>query len=364
MRAARTSVTIKPVIGTLAILFIFFCLEASIFRLGWYYKYVEPKSSAGMMEPALYWLRRFRPKTGVPEIAVVGDSRIAEGFSPKYARELTKGRYHFWGLGLHGSTPRVWYYFIRDADPSRNRFSSIILSLDLYPDFDVCNNSSYRLGDLNYVVGRLRITDAWDFASSVKGNQRAAFVGALLKGVILRRDATEFLQDIPGRISRTKEHREFGLGYQEGYEGFDRNVNGLALASNGTIRYPDGLSKEEAEGFQNNIRCQTSAQAGDAFEYRMRWLGAIIELYRNTRTKIVFLQLPRGPLPATFPKGESRFIEWAARQPNVVVMDAATFQYLEKPAFFSDVLHLNREGRKEFTEHLVATFPSVALSAD
>src|ERR1700679_3961194 len=83
-----------------------FFAESGIYRQGWYYKYLEPASSTASVELPLYWLKRFRPANR-REILVVGDSRMAEGFSADQAN-LDSGRRNiaFWNLGIPGTSPR------------------------------------------------------------------------------------------------------------------------------------------------------------------------------------------------------------------------------------------------------------------
>ena len=57
---------------------------------------------------------------------------------------------------------------LRDADPTRRRFAAIVLALDQYSDQDSLDSVQDRLIDLNFVIGRLRVTDCADFAASMK----------------------------------------------------------------------------------------------------------------------------------------------------------------------------------------------------
>src|SRR5258708_7632378 len=72
----------------------FFLADAAIFRSGWYYNYLEPNSTTGQLESQLFWLRHTLPAK-VPEAAVLGDSRIAEGFAARKAGETINEALHF-----------------------------------------------------------------------------------------------------------------------------------------------------------------------------------------------------------------------------------------------------------------------------
>ena len=86
----------------------FLATEGIIFHSGLYSHYLEPDSSAGVLEGQMTWLGD-TPAGAKPEIFLVGDSRMAEGFSARTASESAGGRYDFWNLGVPGTSPRVWY---------------------------------------------------------------------------------------------------------------------------------------------------------------------------------------------------------------------------------------------------------------
>jgi hypothetical protein len=335
----------------------FLVVEGSVFRLGWYNKYFEPDSAAGALEMRMYWLRRFR---SVPsgEILVVGDSRIAEGFSGPQANERAlqlKQTKQFWNIGIAGTTPRVWYYLLRDADPTRRRFDAIAIALADYADEDSYDSPNGRLLDLNFLIGRLRLTDAWDFASSMQKPElrNKALLGAVLKGTVIRTDARLFLQDIQGRITKSKLWREHGMEYVSGYGGNDHNLSGLSADLQArTVRFPAGMAESQQDHIRRRLFSPPTPQTGELTRYRKFWLGRILELYRNSPTRIVFLELPRGPLINPSRPASTTFVDWARKQPNVVVLHPETFRSLETPETFFDGLHLNRSGRTIFSARL------------
>jgi hypothetical protein len=81
--------------------------EWAIFGSGWYTRFLDPDSFAGRLKFTL------GIATSPAEIAVIGNSILAEGFSAKFA-----GGTRFQNLSLPGSTPRCWYYLLRAADPT------------------------------------------------------------------------------------------------------------------------------------------------------------------------------------------------------------------------------------------------------
>jgi len=342
----------------------FLCAEAAIFRSGWYNRYVEPNSTTGYTEYNLRWLRD-TPRTTLPEVAVVGDSRIAEGFSAPRADSETVNRLHFWNLGIPGTTPRAWYYFLRDADPGRHRFAAIVFALDQYSDVDLNDDLRDRTSDLNYSIGRLRLTDCWDFAMSMgkAEDRRTVLTGCIFKGLVFRRDLREFLANRPDRLKRSRATAEHGLEWIDAYPGNTSNLHGLtADFEQREIHFPPGLDQGHMDTVRNTAFPYIHPDTGASTRYRKLWLGRILDLYRNSPTRIVFLQLPRSPLPLPDRRVPPRFIQSVASRPRVSILPEDRFRDLEQPDLFADGLHLNSDGRGIFSARLADSIVQILES--
>jgi hypothetical protein len=345
----------RAVLWTISTLAIFLIVEATLFRLPWYYQYLQPSSSTGQVELNLYWLRHFRP-ANVREVLAIGDSRMAEGFSPWVATVLSGDqRLYFWNASVGGTTPRVWYYQLRDIDPHRDRFHAIVIGLDHYSDEAEYDSMPNRILDLNYAVGRLRIGDIWTFSSSLRTReyQQVALVGAAFKGTVLRSDIHEFLEDVPKRVKLTKDARQSGLIYSRNYDGRKEDLHGLSVNwQTGKITFPPGLDADTMSILAGRLMPILPPQVGELTRYRKRWLGRILNEYRNSSTRILFIEMPRGPLQMGSRKVPAAFLDEARQQTNVTVLDAAAFHELETPETFFDALHLNGHGRDLFSVRL------------
>lgn len=248
-----------------------FLLDAALFRTPWYYSQLEPNSSAGQVEGYLYWLNK-TPRTGLAEVAVFGDSRIAHGFSAPMAGEASENRIRFWNFGIAGTLPRDWYYMLRDADPGLRRFAAVFLALDQYSDEDYREVYADRIIDLNFLVGRLRLTDCWGFAASMKAfsNRERALLGCVFKGVALQEDFLGFLSDPLRRMKRAADWREHGLEGVNGFAGINRDLSGLAVDwRNRKIDFPPGLDEAGARPSKPQ-----SCQAGRLARERLRAIGS------------------------------------------------------------------------------------------
>ncbi len=350
----------RGAIGTVLALGVFFLADSLLFRAGWYAAYLEPDSSAGSLESELHWLN-VTPPARVPEVLVVGDSRIAEGFPARLADSGTGNRLHFWNFGVAGTTPRVWYYALRAADPTRRRFAAIVIAMDNYSDADWFGLSENRMSDENYLAMRLGLGDCIDFASSVNSmelRQRALF-GCLFRGVLLRTDVQAFLAHPAARIAHAADWRKNGLAYVGAYEGKAESLRGLTADWRArTIQFPVGVDNAVRDQVRQFVLPESVPNTGALARYRQRWLGGILDLYMGSPTRLIFLQLPRAPLidPRARPPANigTEFIAIAARRPGVEVLPRETFMDLERPEFFADGLHLNRDGRPIFTSRLAA----------
>ena len=353
----------RAALWVLLVLAAFFAADALLFRTGWYNALLEPDSSAGQLESHLYWLENARPPRA-PQVLVVGDSRIAEGFSPRLANTVVEQRLYFWNFGVAGTSPRTWYYALRAADPTHRRFAAIVLALDHYSDEDGPGNLEDRLIDRNYLVMRLGLRDCLPFAwsmNSMAGRQQT-LAGCLLRGIVLRTDVQALLEKPAGRVDHARDWLENGLNYTTNYGGKTESLAGLTVDwSHRTIRFPEGVSERVRAEVRSSLLPDPPSpeDAGSLARYRRRWLGGILDLYSGSSTQVIFLQLPRGP--AKRPGGDviEGYVEAASRRPGAHLFPADTFVDLERPELFADGLHLNRTGRPEFTTRIAGRVDAI-----
>jgi hypothetical protein len=344
---------------TLATLLLFVVVEAAIFRTGWYIKYLEPQSSAGQLESYLYWLTKPDP-VKVPEVMILGDSRMAEGFSAPLADKAVQDKLHFWNFGIAGTTPRVWYYLLRDTDLSRRRFAAIVIAIDGYADEDHFDSTPDRLIDLNFVVERLRWSDCWGFANSMVSLDRKAqaFTGCMFKGIPLRRDLQAFLLNREDRIKRSEDWRKNGVAYLNDYGGRAENLVGLSADfEHHTIHYPPGLQQATQDTIEAMVMRPPAEQKGEMTQYRSLWLGRILDLYKDSPTKIIFFELARAPIPKPESPQPATFLQAALKRPGVLALPQNTFRDLERPEIFFDGLHFNKIGRGLFSTRIAENIP-------
>lgn len=349
----------EAVLWSLFTLTVFVAVDAAVFHSGWYMHYLEPNSSAGQVEGQIFWLRHEPERV---ETAVFGDSRIGEGFSARTAMAATGDQIHFRNMGVAGSTARVWYYLLRDADPERRRFSTVVFALDRYSDQDG-ENQGDRISDLNYVVGRLRFYDCPEFALSFRTAElrSRALAGCLLRGIALRSDLRSLLENPSQRFKIAKDWRNNGHGYLDGYGGKPEDLAGLTVDySTRTIHFPVAAKRWQRDIVQGTLLPEPTQQNGSLRAYRAKWLGKIVDFYAGTKTRVVFFEVPRGPVHPQEAAVPAYVIGDLRKRPNVTVLPPESFRDLELPELFADGLHLNHSGRPIFSAHLARKLMEVS----
>jgi len=333
-----------------------FGLDALLFRTPLYPSYLEPDSSTGLFELILRREQAAQAANGDNLVATLGNSRFA--YAPRLSNEVTfRTGYVFRSASVAGSDVRTWYYMLRDLDPTAQRYRAIVFGVDDFDDEDVAFNPDDDIRSLHYVIARLRWGDALEFARSFKSRQYQweALRGALLKGLIYQADFRAFLSDPLKRIQYVQlSHRGYEIWTYD-YVETNKSLAGLEIDwSAWSAKFPPGLDQEQSDSVRIYVMRKSAPQTGRLAAYRRLWFGRILDLYRRSRTRIVFVRLPRGPIPRpdNLVRKLSGSIRELASQPNVLLCDEHAFDSLERPELFKDALHLNRDGIARFSPML------------
>jgi hypothetical protein len=333
----------------------FVAMEGLIFHTNLYPYLLNPNSAAGYLETLIY---NEQARSNVPNrILAIGDSRMA--LAPKSGNELTpETGYTFGSIADGGSTPRCWYYMLRDTDPDANRYPAIVITLDNYDDFETYEDSADRESDLHYVIARLRLSDLFEFANSHDTLQMKwlAFRGILLKGLVYKRDFQDFLLDPIARINLANLSRVASFHWTYDYVGTQEgNMSGVTVDwAAHKLTVPPDHAAQKAE-FENYFLTPYPPDMGRHHAYMHYWLGKIYEHYRGSHTRLIFVREPRGPfvrpdLPRMNPHGTVREL---AGNAEVTLMPEHFFDSLERPDLFKDQVHLNQTGIELFS-HMLA----------
>lgn len=344
-----------------AALLCFAALEAGIFRTPLYRSYVEPVSTTGWFEELISDEIR-RPVDGSRQILVVGDSRM--GLRPRYANELAnETRCTFASMSLGGTNARCWYYQVRATDPSARRYAAVVIPSVDYDEPDEWDFPGDHEADLHYVIGRLGLADSYEFAMSYADPavRWKVLRQSLLKSAVYRQDLLEFVKHPITRLTDVEAHYKNAGGWRYDFKGENKSMVGVqADRENHRLKVPAGVPEDRRQTFENHF-FRDHPGTGAMSQFLGHWYGKIVDYYRDSPTRVIFIRLPRGPLtPLPAPAKPHSAVRSLASAPKVILLPEHLCDSLERPELFLDMWHLNDSGETEFS-HLLAREVAGAL---
>jgi hypothetical protein len=296
-------------------------LQATLFRSGAYWHLAEPDSHAGAVTHALAVLESTPPRAGRRTVLVLGDSRVGEGFSGP--RASAGGDVDFVNLSVPGSTPRTWYYLLREIDRRGVHYDAVVLGM-LYVSTDRALSRDWPFDPLHQVA----LVGPGDLAryphETSEGAARArAWQAVLLPGLIAQQDARDLLL-APWRRLRHLRGRAQYVHDSIHYAGSD-------------VRLPD--IDIDAAAMADARIATAPAIARENAAYRAHWVRRIGERAAARGAPLITFALPRGPYTELLPERATPDWPMADELPADLLAD------LEAPQYFFDRLHLNRAGR-------------------
>ncbi len=342
--------------------------DQAVFGSGWYEGFLDPNSLAGRIYLTV-GLARGAPPAAVPEVAVVGNSVLAEGFSARSAGSATSGQLRFWNFTVPASTPRAWYYLLRAIDPTAHRYRAIVLQADQYSDEDRAEPLADSIADLHIIDGLLAPADVPDFAFSFQDPRLRfeALRGGFFKGYIFKQDVQAFLEAPKQRLEIVDLARREYAHWVDDYQGHPESLRGLTVDwKSRSLHVPPGVPPEIEAGLRVSVLRPAVARTGDEARFRSRWFGRIVERYRRSGTLLIFIRPPRGPAvnPGFDRADDASTIHRLARQPHVTLIRPEAFQMLESPEWFWDAYHMNAAGRRRFSAMLAGELEPILGKED
>ena len=348
----------KPVaIGFLVLV----AIDALFFRTGFYFRYVEPESTAGtIMINMPVFDHDYR--TGARNVLVIGDSRIGEGFSPAVANGVGQSQgINFIRIAMPGTTPRVWKYFLSRIDQQSRPLAAVVLMTTSLQDQDADRNLTDRVLDISYMSPLLRLSEAPEFVGSFRDRdaRMRALRAAALPALAAQSDLHALLASPLARIEKARLWQNGWAGWVSGYPGRPERLpdvpSGVLAAP---ALDPDAVPANIAQPLGDYLRdLRTLRAPGDAVEvtgYRRLWYGWIADFYQSRHVPVFVYQMPRGPyhkeLVGNQPAGGGLLD--LERAHKLTLLDPSPFVDLEQPQYFFDFLHLNSVGRQAFSQRL------------
>jgi hypothetical protein len=340
----------------LAIVLFFASLEGIFFHTDIYSSIIEPVSTTGGMELQLRNEIR-RPKLDHNQVLAVGHSRMA--LLPRIVNEEQPPTgYTFASISLGGTTPRAWYYDLRAVDPDARTYAAIVIPTDDYNEPDSYADESDRESDVHYLLARLELRDVLDFPWTFhdKKLQWEMVRDILLKGTLYKRDFIDFLEHPRERVAKARLYAAGSAGWYYGFRGNETSLAGAEIDwQHRTMKFPDRVPTDQRKEIESVVFSSHPPDQGRETAYLRYWYGRIIDRYRGSNTKLIFMRVPRAPTsPPDAPSKLNSAVRQIASQPNVIVLDERLFNQIEHPGLFQDGMHLNRSGMEQFSKILGA----------
>ena len=341
----------------------FVCVDGIIFHSGLYVSILAPDSYAGRLE-VLTRSEKQRRASGLKEVLVLGDSRMAEGFSTMMADELgSAAGFKFVNLTEPASTVSSWYYMLREVDPAARRYSAIIVPYGIGYE-----PSTADLLRISMAAPLLRYGDCFSFASAFQrwSGRFRAFTACILRGSVYQTDVTDFLEHPITRLKNVKQEAET-IRFRDVYKGRDYDLVGTSYdPATGQVTFAPKLTEAQRQAVRKSLIQPSQTETEYSLKLQRDWIPRILNRYSNSSTAIVFTPVPRGPfaeLPG-FSKANHSILPNSVIQRTAFSLPEQTFDFLERPEYFFDAFHLNSKGRQRFTETLVSELVEHLRSAD
>ena len=340
----------------------FISVDGAIFHSGLYVSILAPSSYAGRIVRIIQ-AERDRAPSGLKEVLVLGDSRIAEGFSETFADELgSRDGLKFVSLAEPAASANTWYYMVREVDPTKQRYSAIVVPYGIGYE----PNSADPLR-ISMTAPLLRYGDCFHFASGFQrwSGRFRGFVACLLRGSAYQDDVVDLLSHPVVRIRNIQKADKARSGSE--YQGRDYDLVGTSYdAATGQVTFAPKLTETQRVAFRKSLIQPSQSDTDYSLKLQRDWIPRIIDRYSHSPSAIVLTPLPRGPFLELggLSKGYQSVLPTSIIQKTSFSLPGQTFEFLEKPEYYFDAFHLNAKGRQKFTETLVSELTGRLRSAD
>ena len=341
----------------------FVCLDGVIFHTRLYVSILAPDSYAGRLA-AITRAEKQRPPSGLKEVLILGDSRMAEGFSTMVADQLgSTAGFKFVSLAEPASSVNTWYYMIREVDPTARRYWAIVIPYGI--GYEPSTADPLRI---SMAAPLLRYADCFDFASGFQrwSGRFRAFTACILRGSAYQSDVSDLLEHPMARI-RSVQQEPKRLHSRAVYKGRDYDLVGTSYdPKTGQVTFSPRLTEPQREAVRKSLVRPSPAEIEYFLKLQRDWIPQIMDRYSNSPTAIVLTPLPRGPF-VEFTGLSTAYhpvLAGVIAHKTAFSLPERTFDFLETPEYYFDGYHLNARGRKRFTETLVAQLVGHLGSAD
>jgi hypothetical protein len=330
----------------------FICVDGAVFHSGLYVSILAPSSYAGRIW-RITRAEKKRASSGLKEVLVLGDSRIAEGFSSTLANELgSPAGLKFVSLAEPAASANTWYYMVREVDPITRRYAAIVIPYGIGYE----PNSADPLR-ISMTAPLLRYGDCFHFASGFQrtSGRLRAFIACILRGSAYQDDVADLLAHPLARVTSVQQADKMHPARE--YKGRDYDLVGTSYdAATGQVTFAPKLTEAQRLAFRKSLIQPSQSDTAYSLKLQRDWIPRIMDRYAHSPTAIVLTPLPRGPFLelAGLSRGYESVLPNSVIQRTSFAIPGHTFDFLEQPENYFDAFHLNAKGRQKFTERLVS----------
>jgi hypothetical protein len=330
----------------------FVCLDGIVFHTSLYTRMLAPDSYAGRLA-IIMRAEKQRAPSGLKEVLVLGDSRMAEGFSAAVADDVSSAAgLKFVNLSEPASTVNTWYYMLREVDPAARRYSAIIVPYGI--GYEPNRAEGLRI---SMAAPLLRYTDCFNFASGFQqwSGRFRAFTACILRGSAYQSDVVDLLEHPSARI-KSIQNEPKRIRSRAAYKGRNYDIVGTTYNSRtGEITVSPNLTEPQRQAVRESLVRPPDSEIQYFLKLQRHWIPRILQRYSNSPTAIVLTPVPRGPFAELtgFSTPHGAVFAGEVARTTVVSVPEQTFGFLEKPEYYFDGYHLNAKGRQIFTQKLV-----------
>ena len=344
--------TVRAVVWAVSV---FILMEVTLFSPNGYLRLAEPKSYVGQIMERRHALQVIKGMRAPVKCAVLGDSRMGEGFSAFEAEEACGSDVIWFNASVSGSTPRTWYQILRSFRSLGCHFDVVFVPLASFEGRTPEPNLSNRALDLKFTAPLVPRWRAISYALSFsdRSMQSRALEMTILKSVAMKEDIAGFLQHPLIRLRQVATLKRNGNDYRSKYKGNPASLTDVVQLGPEGLVFSESASQKVRSYLQQSIKTVCRDVRETDSRYMDDWISRMISECRKTKTSIVFFRHPRGPFSSLYPSEKGSWME-AKRESGVEFLPADAFVELETPSFFFDAVHLNATGRHEFTKRFVS----------
>jgi|GEM_PF-3357602 len=362
-REKLPAATARPVRTLVLSIGLFFMLDGALFRSGLYAGFEDPRPPAGSMMSIIHFTRATQsdPKR---DVLVMGNSRIQYGFGPGYVYEAFP---HFHYQMIMGAFPASneehWYYALHRIDPDHDRYAAIVIPISGYTITPHSEDYSREYETAQMLAPIIPLSHLREFLDGF-GDQnlrwRAAML-ALFPSHNYASDLAEFILHPAARMDHIAERNLVGIRYLYNEGGDPATMEDLKVdpKTNTIVRFPARFNVLYQAEMNKHFVAPPAGLARQWTErnaaFEAKWLGKIVSAYKNSTTRLIFIDMPHQPvpIPEQQPIPDAPDIRgMIPRGSNITVLPPETFEALQKPKYFLDLNHMNVFGRKAFSVQL------------